>query len=41
MVRIVEREPKLNLWMNVLTDVQFWVPVFVLIAGLVLLRAIR
>jgi hypothetical protein len=25
----------------VLTDVQFWVPVLVLIAGLVLLRAIR
>jgi hypothetical protein len=41
MVRIVEREPKLSLCMNVLTDVQFWVPVLVLIAGLVLLRAIR
>jgi hypothetical protein len=41
MVRIVERDPKLSLWMNVLTDVQFWVPVLVLTAGLVLLRAIR
>lgn len=41
MVRTVERDPKLSLWMNVLTDVQFWVPVLVLTAGLALLRAIR
>jgi hypothetical protein len=29
------------LWTSVLTDVQFWVPVVVLVAGLVLLMAIR
>jgi hypothetical protein len=32
---------ELNLWASVLTDVQFWVPVMVLIGGLVLLAAIR
>jgi hypothetical protein len=41
MVRMVEREHGLSLWRSVLTDAQFWVPVLVLIAGLVLLRAIR
>jgi hypothetical protein len=30
-----------GLWICVLTDVQFWVPVVVLVAGLVLLGAIR
>jgi hypothetical protein len=30
-----------SLWVCVLTDVQFWVPVIVLVAGLVLLGAIR
>jgi hypothetical protein len=30
-----------SLWASVLTDVQFWVPVVVLVAGLVLLMAIR
>ena len=32
---------KRELWICVLTDVQFWVPVLVLVAGLVLLGAIR
>jgi hypothetical protein len=32
---------ELSLWASVLTDVQFWVPVVVLVAGLVLLVVIR
>jgi hypothetical protein len=34
-------ENERSLLVSVLTDVQFWVPVVVLIAGLVLLRVIR
>jgi hypothetical protein len=30
-----------SLWISVLTDAQFWVPVLVLIGGLALLVAIR
>jgi hypothetical protein len=41
MARKLEGGGELNLWASVLTDVQFWVPVVVLVAGLVLLMAIR
>jgi hypothetical protein len=41
MARPDESVRELNLWASVLTDVQFWVPVMVLIGGLVLLAAIR
>jgi hypothetical protein len=34
-------EENKSLWVSVLTDVQFWVPLIVLAAGLVLLGAIR
>ena len=37
----LESAGELSLWVSVLTDVQFWVPVMVLVAGLVLLMAIR
>ncbi len=41
MARKLESGGELSLWVSVLTDVQFWVPVVVLVAGLVLLMAIR
>jgi hypothetical protein len=41
MARKLESGGELSLWASVLTDVQFWVPVVVLVAGLVLLMAIR
>jgi hypothetical protein len=37
----VQRELARNWWTCVLTDIHFWVPVAVLIGGLILLRAIR
>jgi hypothetical protein len=36
-----ERENSRNMLVAVLTDVQFWVPLVVLVAGLILLVAIR
>jgi hypothetical protein len=36
-----QRELARNWWSSVLTDIHFWVPVAVLIGGLILLRAIR
>ena len=41
MARKLESGGELSLWVSVLTDVQFWVPMVVLVAGLVLLAAIR
>jgi hypothetical protein len=41
MARKLESGGELSLWVSVLTDVQFWVPMVVLVAGLVLLMAIR
>jgi hypothetical protein len=41
MARKLATGAELSLWVSVLTDVQFWVPVVVLVAGLVLLMAIR
>jgi hypothetical protein len=35
------REPQRNWWSRVLTDVHFWVPVAVLIGGLLLLESIH
>jgi hypothetical protein len=34
----VRREQKLPWWKAVLSDVHFWVPVVVLVAGLIVLR---
>lgn len=31
-------KPPVNLWTQILTDTHFWVPVLVLLAGLVVLR---